>query len=604
MNFEQGKREVPHQKWRAALALLSALLLTCGIALELLSRLSVETFHSLLYSEITETHYQGFVRRAAFLALMMVFASITMFAVRRRLAVLISAVFEETRLWAIDEIARIRKLDLSRDILHWSTLAILLVLGSGLRLAYLTQTLRYDEAATYLRFASRPLWLAISDYSYPNNHIFHTLLVKLSVATFGASEWAIRIPALSAGIVLMALIYVAVRACYGRHAALITTSFVAASPPLVLYSTNARGYTLIALCFIVLIYLAHEILHQEGPQPWVPVVIVASIGLWTNPTMVYPVAIVYVWILMNLVWGGSGERMRKTSLALLCACGTTVLIVTALYIPVLLHSGPRLLLANQFVTPLSRAEFGGHLWSAGVSLCSQWMADVPGAARLLFWVGLASSWFLHRRIRTPQPLAACIVTIGALILIQRVAPEPRVLLFLLPCAAALSVAGLVFLTSRIAASIHVSEASARASGVPVTLVVLTLFATIALGTWRSGWVLRSTETGISPDAQALARFLGPALERNDIVLVLPPVSAPLRYYLQREGWGDRQFVAELLSPPRDRLFMVVDKTRSTTPLENLSGGVRNSLFQRPAPALVYDSSSTAVYLFRPNHGQW
>ena len=64
---------------------------------------------------------------------------------------------------------------------HWATLATVCVLGFGLRAAYLAQPIRYDEAATYLAFASRPVWLAVADYSYPNNHIFHTLLVKLSV---------------------------------------------------------------------------------------------------------------------------------------------------------------------------------------------------------------------------------------------------------------------------------------------------------------------------------------------------------------------------------------------------------------------------------------
>src|ERR671913_564051 len=50
----------------------------------------------------------------------------------------------------------------------------------ALRLYHVGQTMRNDEAYTYLAYALSPLSNALSDYEYPNNHLFHTLLVWVS----------------------------------------------------------------------------------------------------------------------------------------------------------------------------------------------------------------------------------------------------------------------------------------------------------------------------------------------------------------------------------------------------------------------------------------
>lgn len=63
-------------------------------------------------------------------------------------------------------------------------LAVICVIGFAIRLRFLFQPMRYDEAFTYVRYASKPLYRGLSDYSFPNNHIFHTLLVHISTGIF------------------------------------------------------------------------------------------------------------------------------------------------------------------------------------------------------------------------------------------------------------------------------------------------------------------------------------------------------------------------------------------------------------------------------------
>src|SRR5919201_72501 len=79
----------------------------------------------------------------------------------------------------------------SRD--HRVALAIIAVIGINLRLLYIHQPMRYDEAVTYMYFVRQPWWQALSDYTYPNNHVFHTLLAKAAVSAFGNTPWALRV---------------------------------------------------------------------------------------------------------------------------------------------------------------------------------------------------------------------------------------------------------------------------------------------------------------------------------------------------------------------------------------------------------------------------
>src|SRR5207253_11250661 len=112
---------------------------------------------------------------------------------------------------------------------------IVLAIGAALRVLYLAQPIRYDEAVTYMYFVRLPWAEALSTYTYPNNHLFHTLLAKASVTVFGNSPWALRLPAFFAGVLVVPASYLTIRALYGARAALIAAGLVASSGVLILY---------------------------------------------------------------------------------------------------------------------------------------------------------------------------------------------------------------------------------------------------------------------------------------------------------------------------------------------------------------------------------
>ncbi len=82
--------------------------------------------------------------------------------------------------------------------------------GIALRLRFFSEPVRYDEVYTFLHYASRPLFIGIAYYTV-NNHLLNTLLMHISTALLGNAPWALRLPTLIAGILLMPVTYSAVR---------------------------------------------------------------------------------------------------------------------------------------------------------------------------------------------------------------------------------------------------------------------------------------------------------------------------------------------------------------------------------------------------------
>ncbi|PKO04579.1 MAG: hypothetical protein CVU41_16175 [Chloroflexi bacterium HGW-Chloroflexi-3] len=55
----------------------------------------------------------------------------------------------------------------------------------------------------------------LSDYHFPNNHVFHTFLVHLTYKLFGPYEWAVRMPAFIASLLLAPFGFIFAKRWYG-----------------------------------------------------------------------------------------------------------------------------------------------------------------------------------------------------------------------------------------------------------------------------------------------------------------------------------------------------------------------------------------------------
>ena len=442
------------------------------------------------------------------------------------------------------------------DKIHLLVLFIILLLGMAVRLTFLFQPMRYDEAFSFTHFASKPLSLGLSDYSFPNNHLFHTFLVHLAYSTLGNQPWVIRLPAVLAGIFLVPASYIATRIFYHKDAALLTAGLVASSSILIEYSTNARGYTLVCLIFLVTLTFGAFLMQRVDLSPWVLFSAISATGFYTIPIMLYPFGIVIVWLFLTILLEKS-QRDRAVLLQRLgISIAITALLALLLYLPVFLSSGLTAVIGNRFVRPKAWSEFFSQFPASLLSVWQQWSRDIPLAISLFLVFGFFASLLFHRRVCTYRVpvVAAALLWVLPVITVQRVIPFERVWLFFLPLYLGLASAGLSYLLGASRFS------SARSIVFTTGTLVLTIW--LSLNVVQSRSVYYSNETGTLRDAEAIALFLKGYLKSGDRVIASVPSDAPLVYYFNLHEIPLKYFTGDLVS--NKRIMVVVNESHHQT----------------------------------------
>jgi dolichyl-phosphate-mannose-protein mannosyltransferase len=423
-------------------------------------------------------------------------------------------------------------------------LGVTIVSAVVVRVAFLDVPLRYDEATTYDNYVSKPLYVALANYSSPNNHLLNTFLAKVAVTAFGNSEWALRTPALLAGLALIPVTFAFARNQYGESAALFAAALVAASSTLVEYSTNARGYTLVALFTLIAFLAAAHALEHDSLAAWALLAAACALGLYAVPIMLYPAGGVFLWLLLSHL---ARRRPLAPFLRRLLWCGlATVVLTLLLYAPVFAASGVRSVTSNEFVKPHSWDTFfdrlPGHLWDT----VGTWRRDLPVVVAVALAGGVVASLVLTRRVsryRIPPLLAITVWTVPVLIL-QRVVPFTRVWLFFVPLVLAAAAGFYGWLLDRS------SYGTRLAAGVAIVIAVG--------GSWQvidANSVRESRETGALLDARPVSRYLAQEIRPSDRILATGSDTI-LEYYLGRNGIA----VGPLLYTDRlsQRIFVVVN----------------------------------------------
>ncbi len=297
----------------------------------------------------------------------------------------------------------------------WLVLAIVgLTLAALLaRLPFLSRPMQHDESYTFVTFASAPLKEALTDYNLPNNHLFHTLLVHISYVLFGDAPWAVRLPALLAGILIVPAAYGLASRLYNRHSAILVAALAAAAPVLISYSTNARGYTILAVLTLLTWSLGTYVRRQPNAAAWLLLGILGALGFYTVPVFLNPYGILFTWLFLSAIFGDTGPAYptRWRFLGWMFAAGmVTVVLTTLLYLPVFSVSGLHAVFGNSFVESLSfsdfRQTFPGRMletwqeWTQGVSpILTVCLVTRPGA--------LAGVPPPHQRRTRPHPTGRC-----------------------------------------------------------------------------------------------------------------------------------------------------------------------------------------------------
>jgi hypothetical protein len=434
------------------------------------------------------------------------------------------------------------------------------VVAVALRLYHVNQPIRYDEAWTYLLYASQSLWTALSDYSAPNNHVFHSLLAWISTRLLGAAPWTLRLPALLAGLALVFGVYLAARRLAGREAGLVAMALAASSPILVLYSTNARGYVMISLAFVVLLLLGTMILERDEPELWVLSGVVTALGLYTAPVMLYPAGAVSIWLLVER-YRAAGVRGVLAMLPRMIAMGLVAAVITvAAYSPVVARQGAGAILHNRFVVALTWPQF-----VAGLPDFARTLRESLAMGRSLAVIGLMALAALaslasrdsNRRGRVT--LALAVAAWCAVVLVGTRRPPPaRVWLFLVPLAYLYVAAGAGYALA--AAGRRFGVGSGGLTGAVSLALALAVSGQIV----AQRLVVDSDETDWlgTRNGPAVVEYLRTELRPGD-ELVYGGIGAALDYYLRlRAGRTLREFRRDSGAV---RAVVVVNEAHQQTP---------------------------------------
>lgn len=460
--------------------------------------------------------------------------------------------------------------------------------AAAARVAFLWRPLEHDEAYTVVTFASSTLRQVLTDYHLPNNHIFHTLQVHWAFGLFGYQTWAVRLPAIMAGVMAIPVLYLVGRRFYQRPVAFLAAGLAAVLPVLVYYATNARGYALLMLLALLELGLAVYLLQHNNLAGWVIFVILGALGMWTVPVFVYPLGMVAAWLTASALTGESREayggwiRLWRSLLLAGLAVGVLTLL---LYSPVFwLGSGFRSVFANDTIAPLvsgdflptvrSRMEDTWNQWNMGLSVPLGWL----GGVGILLSLVLHPVWAKKSGLRVPV-LAAGVGWVALLLLVQRPNPWPKLWAFAIPLAVMWAAAGWVGLVE-----LALGRTAARTN----------LTAGLVCGILLAAWAVTAWQTVHRPEAnpyyqsgvEQVAVYLKDHLTERDLVVVSPPNDAVLWYYARVYQIDMDHFKREL---PFFRALVLVDPSL---------GQDVHSVMEARGPDLIFFDLSTAKQVFQ------
>ncbi|MBW1712360.1 MAG: glycosyltransferase family 39 protein [Deltaproteobacteria bacterium] len=418
---------------------------------------------------------------------------------------------------------------------HLAALVVICLAGAALRAYFLDCPMRGDESCTFDYYIAKPLWLGLTNYYNPNNHLFHTLLAHLSVRAFGIEPWAIRLPVFVAGCLLVPAVYLAGRFLFNKEAGLLAAGLAAASPLLIEYSTNARGYSLLALVFVLAVILAGHF-AQTRSRPALAAVC-SALGFFSLVTMLLAFSALVLWLAALLI--AQGRSLALADLLDLAAfVGATVLLTILLYLPAVAAVDLEYITSHRALQGSGLGAMVRNMAGVGPRLWSHWHPHFfPGLGYVLaagFIVCLGARPRLGR-FRVPLSLVCLAAVVLNLILRPAVFASRHFLVFL-PVYLIWAAAGLTWVLGRLLPGQRRSwgpALSGLAVGVCLVLGVLIV---------RGGPLYATRDLSLGDrnvDAEAIVLFLKNRLRAGDMVENVEGWSYdafyPVHYYNRLHG---------------------------------------------------------------------
>lgn len=337
--------------------------------------------------------------------------------------------------------------------LHIFSLLVIFLIGTAIRI-YLNffKPFSLDEGASFNMFINHPLYRGLTNYFMPGNHLFYTFLAHISSRIFGMYPFAIRLPALIAGILTIPASYLFVRRFYNKHAALLASAFVASSFYLITYSLEARGYSIVTLFSLIILIIATYLKQNRNLFLWYLLAIFSALGAYTITIMLYPVGIVLMFLFLSAIFKDINLGLRSFLIDMVVFMVIIFLMTLFLYSPVIVAgTGLKSIVAAPELIPIEWMSFVSRLRGVSVSTWQNWNYGMPFILSSLLVIGFFVSIFSHRLLSKQRVLIVLSTALWIIpfLLIQRVVGEVRVWLFLLPIYLGVASSGLYYILSKL-----------------------------------------------------------------------------------------------------------------------------------------------------------
>lgn len=301
------------------------------------------------------------------------------------------------------------------------TALFVFVIGLLIRAYQLDKPIRYDESFTYLEYGRSYIGYISMNYSYPNNHILHSIFVRISTIILGNDLWVIRLPAFIGGIVVLIFTFFVGRKWFGLKAGILALSLVVCSELLIGYSVNARGYSLQVTLFLLVVFLALG--NQKTNGRWLLIVILNAFGFWLIPSYIFCLAVLFFLVVVK-----NGFQPRLLLFFIL-----SILLSLLFYLPVLAYSGIDSLLNNAITKSCDSLNFLQCFYK---NISAIYLKLTPGEGIMQLFIFLV---FIATSIlkKTKWISIGIIVLLSLMIVILGNNIPPRVFVFMIPITALL-----------------------------------------------------------------------------------------------------------------------------------------------------------------------
>ncbi|HEY5998238.1 MAG TPA: hypothetical protein VI078_02935 [bacterium] len=322
---------------------------------------------------------------------------------------------------------------------------------------YLQLDFWFDEIATLENYVMVPLAKTVTDYTYPNNHVFFSLLMNLAFKAFHIHNFnhlldhprIARLIMLAISAATLLLVYAVGRRSFGRFTGACALVLLATCVPFYNYAVQFRGYVLSMALLCLLLPIVWDMERDATAGRAAAAAGVSALLVYTIPLNLYVLAAMAACqaafaaadaLAPRLGRGGPGRDWRP-SLAVAASLAAGVAASALLYAPVL-----RRVLHNPYVE--SGKDFRPFILSGmmpqvlGDLLSRRWalLAALPVAIVVLARRGGGPAKADARRRLVF--LGATLVLPFVFSFLRRDSPYDRVFVNLAPLAALLLAAGL------------------------------------------------------------------------------------------------------------------------------------------------------------------